>query len=178
MKGIVFRSFIDFAEDQLGLEFVDQMLQDLDPESAGVYTNVGTYAHEELLTFVTYIHEQKNLDTTPLIHAFGQHLFSVLHNHYPDMVDCYQDSFECIDHLDQTIHKSVHKIYPNAETPNLNAKKSENQRSMTLQYHSTRPFFELAHGLLMACTTHFGDNVSIDTQKVSDHEGLFTLTKT
>ncbi|MFC3195536.1 heme NO-binding domain-containing protein [Marinicella sediminis] len=177
MKGVVFRSFLDFTETHYGLSFTDQMLEDTEPDSGGAYTNIGTYDHEELLAFVAYIAAQQNLDANELVRAFGDYLFGVLQSKHSEMVNCYQDSFECIIHLDETIHRNVRKIHPQAETPQMKVSLSNDNQVLHMHYLSKRPFFELSHGLLTGCVKHFGDQITIEPIKNSDFEGTFVLTK-
>jgi hypothetical protein len=177
MKGIIFRTFLDFAEQQLGLAFIDQMIEDTHPESAGAYTNIGTYNHEEMLAFVAYISTHKNLDATSLVRSFGSHLFAALHEKHSAMVDCYPDSFSCIEHLDETIHRNVRKIHPQSKTPNMRVECSADRRQLKLYYQSVRPFYELAYGLLDGCISHFGEDIDIECHKTSDQQGYFVLSK-
>lgn len=177
MKGIVFRTFLDFAEQQLGLAFIDQMIEDTQPESAGAYTNIGTYHHGEMLAYVSYISEHKNLDVTTLVRSFGSHLFAALHQKHSDMVDCYPDSFTCIEHLDETIHRNVRKIHPQSKTPKMRVECSPDRRTLTLHYQSARPFYELAYGLLDGCIRHYGEDIDITCHKTSDQQGSFVLSR-
>ena len=95
MKGIIFTSFMEFSEQQLGLEFVEGMLDDLQLSSGGAYTNVGTYPTEELLEMVGYVLERHDLDPNALQQAFGEHTFGVLVARYGKLVEQFQDSFDC-----------------------------------------------------------------------------------
>lgn len=178
MKGLIFRSFLEYAEDQLGLEFVDNMLQITQTDSQGVYTNIGTYDHAELIQYIGYICENKKLDMDELVENFGVFLFGFLGSTYPNLIKQFTSSLDCIYHIDQTIHKNVTKIYPNAELPNLNATFTEPNKELTLTYESSRPFMYLALGLIKGCIRHYKNQIDvkmIDLSNGKNTKALFTL---
>lgn len=180
MKGIIFTSFVEFAEQQLGADFVEEMLDALPLSTGGAYTNVGTYPTEELLDMVTYILDRHDLDPAAMQQAFGEYTFSVLVARYGELVEQFQDSFDCIYHVDQTIHKSVRKLYPDAELPDMNARLHDSRKRLTLEYRSVRPFMHLAHGLITGCINHYGDDVDVLMTDLSEGAGThaqFTLTR-
>ncbi len=55
MKGIGCREFIDFVEESIGPEVVDEMIDACDLESGGAYTAVGTYDYREMLALLNNI---------------------------------------------------------------------------------------------------------------------------
>ncbi len=179
MKGLIFRSFLEYAEDQLGLEFVDNMLHKTETDSNGVYTNIGTYDHIELIQYISYICQNKGLDIDQLVESFGMYLFDFLGNTYPNLIKQYSNSLDCIYHIDQTIHKNVTKIYPNAELPNLNATFTEADKELILTYESSRPFMFLALGLIKGCIRHYRNRIDVKMKDLSEGKhtkALFTLT--
>ena len=171
MKGIIFRSFLEFAERELGDEFVDRMLDECPTQTSGAFTNVGTYPVEELLAMVQYVLDRHDLDASAMQCAFGSFTFDRLAERYPDIVDAYETAFECIFEVDQTIHQSVRKLYPDAELPNMEARISDDGRRMTMVYQSTRPFMHMAHGLIEGCLSHFDTEATITMTDQSDGAG-------
>ena len=47
MKGVVFTEFIEMVEDKFSADIADQIIEEADLPSGGVYTSVGTYDHAE-----------------------------------------------------------------------------------------------------------------------------------
>ena len=166
MKGVIFRGFLEFTEQQFGDDYVEFLIHRADLPSLGAYTNIGTYAFEELVTMVSLIIKDKGLVLNDLLESFGYFTFGHLQKTYPQLVAQYNNSFECIYHVDQTIHKNVVKIHPDAQLPDLQAQLSEDQLHMTLNYQSKRPLIHFAIGLIKGCIGHFNDQVSI---QMSDH---------
>jgi hypothetical protein len=171
MKGIVFSSFLDFVEQRLGDDFVDEMIEASDLSTNGAYTNVGTYPVSELVEMVGYILARHDFDPDQLLRDFGRHTFKHLTDNYQHMVVDFKDSFDCIYHVDQTIHQNVLKLYPDAELPNMNAKIVDDGSRLLLEYQSTRPFMHFAHGLVEGCIEYFNDRVEIEMIDRSNGEG-------
>jgi len=180
LKGIIFTSFVEFAEHQFGVEFVDEMFETVATSTSGAYTSVGTYSAEELLALIGFIQTRQDVDVAALTRAFGQYTFKVLVDHYSRLVSDFDDSFDCIYHVDQVIHKSVLKLYPDAELPNMNATLSDRGNQLMLEYRSSRPLMHVAHGLILGCVAHYGDSVDVHMNDLSNGTGThaeFILTR-
>jgi hypothetical protein len=171
MKGIIFTSFIEFAENAFGLDFVDEMLSSSELSTGGAYTNVGTYPASELLSMLDFVNRRKEVDGSAMQVEFGRFTFGHLVDRYPRLVKNFSNSFECIYEVDQTIHKDVRKLYPEAELPNLDARLDSSSGALVLDYHSSRPFMLVALGLLEGCVRFYGDSVSIEMTDLSEGAG-------
>ena len=71
MKGIVFTEFLEMVESEFGLEIVDQVITQSNLPNDGVYTAVGTYDPNELVTMVVKLSEIKGAPVPELVKAFG-----------------------------------------------------------------------------------------------------------
>jgi len=180
MKGIIFSSFLDFVELQLGDDFLEEMIDASNLETDGAYTNVGTYPVEELVIMLEFILSKHDLDKDQLLKDFGCHTFGRLNKNYSHLVVDFKDAFDCIYNVDQTIHQNVLKLYPDAELPIMKAKFLEHGNKLHLVYESSRPFMYVAYGLLDGCIKHFDDTVTIEMQDLSNGAGThaeFYLTR-
>ncbi len=178
MKGLIFTSFLTYVEEQLGLEFLDQMLESVPVKSSGVYTTVGTYDHQELLKYIVHINGVSKLDIPVMVESFGYYLFAQLCKEYPKLIEQFDSSMQCIFHIDQTIHRNVTKIHPNAELPNMEAEFNDAKDQLTLNYKSKRPFMYLAKGLIHGCIDYFNEDISvkmIDLSNGQSNEAQFIL---
>jgi hypothetical protein len=52
MKGIVFTEFLELVENEFGLEVVQQIIDECELETDGIYTSVGTYSHKDMFNMV------------------------------------------------------------------------------------------------------------------------------
>ena len=168
MKGTIFTSFLSYVEEKLGLKYLDQMLETVDVKSSGIYTTVGTYDHDELLKYIDYINHVSEHEIQILVEDFGYYLFEKLVNEYPKLIIKFENSLDCIYHIDQTIHRNVRKIHPNAELPNMEAEYNDSKDQLTLSYHSKRPFMYLAKGLIHGCIDYYNDNISVHMIDLSE----------
>ena len=83
MKGVVFREFIDFVEDQAGEEVVEDMITRAAPASGAAYTAVGKYDWREMVQMVSALSDITQAPVPDLVRAFGRHLFGRLQSAYP-----------------------------------------------------------------------------------------------
>ena len=159
MKGIVFTEFLELVENEFGLEVVQQIIDECELETAGVYTSVGTYSHKDMFKMVAKLSEIKGLPVPALLTVFGEYFFTTLKTKYPVFVEK-PNLFSFLNSIDQYIHPEVLKLYPEAELPRFEAEiKSDNE--MTLDYMSSRKLSDLAIGLIKGAAKHFKEDVDV-----------------
>lgn len=83
MKGIIFTELVEMVEATFSPELMDELMEEADLPSKGIYTSVGTYDHTEILTLVTLLSEKVNVPVVDLVKAFGQHLAGRFVLQYP-----------------------------------------------------------------------------------------------
>lgn len=74
MKGIIFTELVEMVEATFSPELMDELMEEAELPSKGIYTSVGTYDHTEILTLVTLLSEKVDMPVVDLVKAFGQHL--------------------------------------------------------------------------------------------------------
>ena len=68
MKGMIFCEFLEMVEGSFGLAVMDEMVESSELPSGGIYTAVGTYDHQELITMVIRLSQ---ITETPIARAFA-----------------------------------------------------------------------------------------------------------
>ena len=159
MKGIVFTEFLELVENEFGLEVVQQIIDECELETAGVYTSVGTYSHKDMFKMVAKLSEIKGLPVPALLTVFGEYFFTTLKTKYPVFVEK-PNLFSFLNSIDQYIHPEVLKLYPDAELPRFQAE-IKNDNEMVLNYMSSRKMLDLAIGLIKGAANHFKENVDV-----------------
>ena len=159
MKGIVFTEFLELVENEFGLEVVQQIIDECELETAGVYTSVGTYSHKDMFKMVAKLSEIKGLPVPALLTVFGEYFFTTLKTKYPVFVEK-PNLFSFLNSIDQYIHPEVLKLYPDAELPRFQAE-IKNDNEMVLNYMSSRKMSDLAIGLIKGAANHFKENVDV-----------------
>ena len=166
MKGIVFCEFVEMMEQEFSGEMADEIISGAQLESGGAYTTVGTYDHHEMLTLVTRLSEKTGMPVPDLINAFGRYLFGRFSELYPAFFEGVDGAFSFLDRIEEHVHVEVRKLYPDAELPTFDTSRVGDD-TMVMVYQSTRPFADLAHGLIEGCIAHYGDPVDVQMEDLS-----------
>jgi hypothetical protein len=169
MKGIVFSEFSEMVEEVFSPEMLDQIIEQADLPSQGAYTAVGTYDHAEIISLVQHLSAATDTPADVLVKAFGRHLAGRFSTLYPGFFEGVEGTFEFLETIENHVHAEVRKLYPDAELPAFEAS-SQGER-LTLLYQSRRPFADLAEGLILGCSEHFGETVEI-VRRDLDGDGL------
>lgn len=166
MKGIVFSEFIELVEDKFGLEIADTIIEKSNLPNKGAYTQVGTYDHHEMLTLLTHLSEQTNIQVQTLVQTFGEHLLDRFVEMYPQFFESVNTCFEFLETIEHKVHVEVKKLYPDAELPTFDSK-IISANHMELMYQSKRPFSALAYGLITGSARYYGEAIDIEMEDLS-----------
>ncbi|NJB82455.1 heme NO-binding domain-containing protein [Wenyingzhuangia aestuarii] len=166
MKGIVFTEFLELVEEQFGIETVQQIIDQCELSTEGIYTAVGTYSHKDIFMMVQKLSELKEIPIPELLKVYGKYFFTVLSNGYPQFMK-EKDLFSFLDSIDNYIHVEVLKLYPDAELPKFDSEIIDNK--MTLLYQSTRKMSDFAIGLILGAAEYYNEpNIKIEVLKLED----------
>ncbi len=163
MKGLVFREFLDFVEEALGDDVVEDMIDLADLPSGAAYTVVGKYDWREMASLVAALAKITGHEPSALQTAFGHSLLGRLAKRYPEFFDSCNTTFDLLERVNSQIHIEVQKLYPDAELPTIDAEPS-NDGWMRVVYTSCRPFGDLCVGMIHGTAEHFGENIEIQTE--------------
>jgi hypothetical protein len=156
MKGMVFTEFFELVDDQFSFETSERLIEMSHLPSEGVYTSVGTYDANEMVTLVTNLSTLTGVSAPDLLREFGRHLFKRFVASFPAFFDGITSSMEFLPRVHSVVHLEVRKLYPDAELPSFSCVVSE-PGVMIMTYRSKRNLADLAEGLILACIDHFGD---------------------
>jgi hypothetical protein len=160
VKGLVFTELLEYLESQGGLKLTDRIITGSNLPSGGAYTAVGTYDSAEMLSLVGTISSVTGKPAREILLSFGHALFPRLLETHPNMPGRRDDAFSLLEDLHGIIHVEVRKLYPDAELPSFRAERLSANR-MRVSYESTRPFADLAEGLIRGCCAHFGEAIEM-----------------
>jgi hypothetical protein len=181
MKGLVFREFLDMVEAQFSPETAEAIIGASALSTAGAYTTVGTYPHQEMVQLVSHLSTRTGHSVPELLRHFGRHLFDRLATHHPRYIEMHPNVFSLLKALDNHIHVEVRKLYSDTELPSFEHEELSDGR-LTLTYTSSRRMADFAHGLIEGCIDHFQETILVERIDLPDDEigarTRFSLTRT
>lgn len=172
MLGIVFTEFIECVEARHGMSVADKV-QSGCPFQTG-FTAVGNYDHHQLLTMVTRLQEQSGIPVPELVRRFGQHIFHSFLSSRPEAFEDVCSTPQLLRKVQDSIHLEVLSLYPNAELPQFSFPES-GPDEFRMEYRSSRPFADLAHGILEASVKYFEERWQITRQDLNGIPGTHAL---
>lgn len=176
MKGVVFTEFLEMVEDQMGLEMVDNIIDDSNVPNEGAYTAVGYYPTGELTSMVDALSKRTGLGVPALLEHFGNHFFGSLVRMYPIFFTGDHGLIDFLGSIHDYIHVEVKKLYPDSKPPSLIVEYRDEHR-IDLLYHSPRAMGALARGLLKGAAEHFDRSMELveDWRKEDGTEIMFSV---
>ena len=174
MKGLIFTEFLEMVESRHGLEMVDRLIQRSDLPSGGAYTSVGTYDHAELVRMIVELSAATSLPVKSLIRGFGIYLFMRLAAGYPAFFRGVDSTQEFLAHVEDHIHVEVLKLYPDAELPRVIYRRLDSGQC-EVRYSSTRPFGDLAEGLILGCIEYFKQPLTLTREDLPPVNGFYSV---
>ena len=180
MKGIVFTEFLEMVEDAYSADLVDDIIDDADLESGGVYTAVAVYPHQEMVALVGALCRRTGLSVPDALKSFGHYLFGRFYVLYPQFFQDPGDAFAFLSGIEDVIHAEVLKLYPDAELPRFHIERHDASQ-LIIRYESVRHLEDLAEGLIRGCAEHFGESITLERQTLGEGDArqeLFLLTRT
>jgi len=156
MKGIVFKVLETHLERHFGEKMLDEILSDASLSTRGAYTAVGDYPHSDLIKMVSIVAERTDTPVPDLVRQFGFELFGALAGAHKDMLSQFVGCVDMLASIETVIHRDVRKLYQGAELPRFDVEARDGERYLRLVYQSTRPFADLAEGLIEGALVHYG----------------------
>ncbi len=178
MKGLIFSEFLEYVETTHSPEMVDDIIDACDLASGGAYTTVGSYHHQELIALSAALSERCGISTSCLLREFGKYLVGRLIAGFPHFTHNAGSTFELLDSVEDYMCQEVRKLYPDAKIPTFNFE-SSNPNQLILIYRSSRPFADLAYGMVEGVVDHFGEDIEIECDMGPDEKhtsARFSLT--
>ncbi len=105
-------------------------------------------------------------------------LFSRFNINYPQLFEGVHTTFKFQERIDGYVHVEVRKLYLDAELPRSEYPISTEDQ-LVMIYISTRPFANLADGLITGCIEHFGEKIDIQRENLAENgtSARFTVAK-
>ncbi|MCU0909515.1 MAG: heme NO-binding domain-containing protein [Rhodobacteraceae bacterium] len=177
MKGMVFTELLSMAEQVMGEEVVDQVLDSLPLSSGGAYNAVGNYPCAELMMIVGALSDRSGAPVPDLQRAFGRWMLGRFAQSYPGFFQDKTDPLTMLEAIEGEVHVEVRKLYPDAELPTFDTERLAPD-TLRLTYRSPRALVPFCHGLIEACLEHLGrtaDTMVEDRSAPGQADATFTV---
>jgi len=165
MKGMVFTELLSMAEQAIGEEAVDDILDTLALDNDGAYSAVGNYPCSELMRIVGAIGDHTGVPTPELQRQFGQWIHGRFVKSYPGFFEDKSNALAMLDAIENEVHVEVRKLYPDAELPTFETEWL-GDTALKMTYRSDRPLVPFCHGMIEACVAHFGEPAEITVSEI------------
>jgi hypothetical protein len=178
MKGIVFTEFLDMVERVHGYGLVDELLNECDLKSDGIYTAVGTYEHKEMVQILSRLSVKTEVTVSQLLKSFGHYLFGTFKTTYPSFFESAHTAFDFLESIENHIHVEVLKLYPDAELPRFKTRLI-NENCLEMIYLSDRSMADFAEGLIEKTLEHYEEVATVEKENIeeSGRQVKFIITK-
>ena len=166
MLGIIFTEFLDMVEDRFSLEVLDRVIENSNLATQGAYTSVGSYSDSEMVAMVTNLSAELKVPVPDLLKAYGEHLFGRFAVLYPWFMEKEKDAISFLKSVEAHVHAETRKLYRNAVTPEIECQPIDAD-SCRVVYRSGRGLADVAEGLMVGCTKHYGEDFAIARNDLS-----------
>jgi len=166
MKGIVFTEFLEMVESRFSMQTVEQLIEEADLPSRGIYTAVGTYGFQEMVVLVTHLSRLVEIPVPDLLKEFGRYLLKRFVVKFPHFFEGVSSTLVFLPQVESVVHLEVKKLYPDAELPSFSCVPVK-PAQLEMVYRSTRNLPDLAEGLILGCADHFGESLDIQRRNIS-----------
>jgi hypothetical protein len=104
LKDIVFVKLAEFVGETAGLTMWNELLQEVDVDSGGIYTFVGLFDAQKLFLIVALIATKKAITIEQATKAFEKWLFIALHTSSPPLTHDFIDVLKFLHRRQNIIH--------------------------------------------------------------------------
>lgn len=164
MKGIVFTKFLEMVEGAYSVDLAEQIIEEADLPSGGVYTAVGTYDHQEMVSLLVVLSAKTGQSIPDLLRSYGNYLFGQFARLYPGFLEGMSSSIDFVASIESVIHVEVRKLYPDAQLPRFDVME-HTPDSLQIVYRSDRHLGDLAFGLIESCIDYFGETGEVTVER-------------
>lgn len=152
------------VEQTFSVDLVEEILEEADLPSGGIYTAVGTYDHQEMVSLLVLLSQKTGTPIPDLLRAFGQYLFGEFARLYPTFFEGVSSAIDFVARIESVIHVEVRKLYPDAQLPRFQVL-HHTPDYLEIIYRSDRHLADLAHGLIESCAAYFGESETVQIER-------------
>ncbi len=169
MKGAVFIALNEMVEERFGIDTWEEILEEVKPESEGIYTSTENYPDQEVVDYVLVISKKLDIEPSEVTRVFGKFLFGELNKKHDIFTKLSPDLFQFLNSIEGIIHKEVRKLYENPSLPTMECT-ILNKNDLRLKYTSPRKLCFLAEGLIFGAAEYYNEEITLEHNQCM-HDG-------
>lgn len=168
MQGSIYTAFSDMIIEKMGMVQWNELIEETEPASKGIYTSAERYQDSELINMVIALSVKTGISSETLIEQFGQYLFKKLYTTCPVEVSSINNLKSFLLAIDELIHVEVKRIHPKAYLPTFEYDQPDEQ-TLIMYYHSKRKLCHASVGLIYGAADQFNETIEIDHPECMHH---------
>lgn len=163
MRGIIFRTYLEFVKEKFGYAALDQLLNENDYPNKGGFSTAGNYSSKYLMSLIESSTKFFDNSQEQVIAAFGKYAFKYLvdmfkHSYKDANTPLHVDnSYDFLEKLNVIHFDELRKLYPDAKFPKFAIERIADQH-ITIEYASPRNLPIFVYGLIRGCLEYFKDD--------------------
>jgi Haem-NO-binding len=159
VRGVIFTILCDMLEEQHGLSFLNEVIDQANLESGGIYTAGGNYPPEEVDEIVLLLERKLDIPKEFILRSYGEYLLGALAKTFPLFFEV-ETLKEFLLGVHDYIHVEVTKLYPDSNLPDFKYLDGATDK-LTMIYRSERKMCHLAEGLIAGAAVYFEEEYSL-----------------
>lgn len=165
MLGLIHNLLEDFATERFGEPAWESVIDGAELSTPdAVYTSLGYYPDEDLLSLVRSAAKVSGIDEPTLVREFGAYSLPKLVERYPEFFEPHDNAKDFLMTVHDTIHVEVRKLYSEVRLPDILCEDPEPDLLIMI-YRSPRALCKLAEGFIEGATAHYGQKATITHEK-------------
>lgn len=178
MKGIFFTEFLEMVEKDYGIDVAEKIISDLGVGNQGVYESAQDYSYKQFEEMCALLSWETGSTVSDVTKNFGEYLFSRFVILFRPNFAGNSDIFNFLDKIDHFIHEKIKDSFTEVQIPDFRAVKID-ESTFQMSYKTEKLLIDLAIGLFMGCQRFFNEELTLNTEFISEKSKLvcFTLSK-
>jgi hypothetical protein len=175
MRGVIFRTYMNFIQDNFGYEKLDEILQKDNYPNKGGFSTAGNYSTAYLSSLISSTEQLFEGSKDKTIEAFGFYAFKHLLDRF---TRTYQgkssplhtnSAYDFLQNLNIIHFIELQKLYPDAIFPKFDIERLENEH-IVIKYCSYRNMPYLVNGLIKGCLAYYNDSSTLTMQSTDRYK--------
>ncbi|QOP41912.1 heme NO-binding domain-containing protein [Sulfurimonas marina] len=181
MRGIIFRTYIDFIKDKFGYITLDEILNEKEYPNHGGFSAAANYSSKCLFSLIDSSTRLFDNSREQVIEAFGEYAFAYLLNRFKHSYKGantplhLNNPYDFLEKLNIIHFNELKKLYPDAKFPKFFIERKSDEE-IIIEYASPRNLPGFVYGLMRGCLKYFNDSSRL-TMKQTDRYRVINNTE-